>query len=524
MSIMPKIKIGITGEFQNGKSLLVNCLLKRRIATVGRGDATTHSIVNYLYVEDVNSECVEYVYIDGETKKVSLIDTKVLLDTTFQIKIINVYLNVQLLYYYTLVDMPGMGDNDNDNNAAIEAMRHIDYAILLENNWHASGKKTLRYVEALKKCGVPYYFVLNCTNLFGNDSWHPYSINNENLAQNDRYFIERYYAPMIYPFVNSEVPVVNLMWYWFTICNDDDELLDRREIKNAKKQYDELNNPGITKKELEKISNFHLIEKIFSMENRMYLELKKEIKEEIQKLKDEVCPIGTIQAFAFKHIPDGWMICNGRWLQVLDYPELFGAIGHTFGKVDDDSFRIPDLRGRFVRGWGKDSGIDKNRKFGSFQEDSIQGHYHVLHMESNKTKKDGSHDHYIGYETLYFGTNTFSNDDPCKSLKGCSDPHELSYGDSSRAIHEHELPKIEVRDITKGVHGIPRVDTETRPANVALLYCIKTGIHSEARFFSNIDGDIVENPYADIDWDNDYDVDDSPISEELNYKDIINKL
>lgn len=520
MSIMPKIKIGITGEFQNGKSLLVNCLLKRRIATVGRGDATTHSIVNYSYVEDVNSECVEYVYIDGETKKVSLIDTKVLLDTTFQIKIINVYLNVQLLYYYTLVDMPGMGDNDNDNNAAIEAMRHIDYAILLENNWHASGKKTLRYVEALKKCGVPYYFVLNCTNLFGNDSWHPYSINNENLAQNDRYFIERYYAPMIYPFVNSEVPVVNLMWYWFTICNDDDELLDRRQIKNAKKQYDELNNPRITKKELEKISNFHLIEKIFSMENRMYLELKKEIKEENQKLKDEVCPIGTIQAFAFKHIPDGWMICDGRWLQVLDYPELFGAIGHTFGKVDDDSFKIPDLRGRFVRGWGKNSSIDENRNFGSFQEDTIQEHSHIFNQDSNYTKSDGEHGH--GFYRERHSTGIGSKDchyiyDGYASFSGVSRAEVCKAG-----YHSHTLPKMSVGNVTS--NSTTRTSKETRPANVALLYCIKTGIHSEATSFATPNGDIVENAYGDIDWDNDYDVDDSPISEELNYKDIINKL
>ena len=509
---MPKIKIGITGEFQNGKSLLVNCLLKRRIATVGRGDATTHSIVNYLYVEDVNSECVEYVYIDGETKKVSLIDTKVLLDTTFQIKIINVYLNVQLLYYYTLVDMPGMGDNDNDNNAAIEAMRHIDYAILIENNWHASGKKTLRYVEALKKCGVPYYFVLNCTNLFGNDSWHPYSINNENLAQNDRYFIERYYAPMIYPFVNSEVPVVNLMWYWFTICNDDDELLDRREIKNAKKQYDELNNPRITKKELEKISNFHLIEKIFSMENRMYLELKKEIKEEIQKLKDEVCPIGTIQAFAFKHIPDGWMICDGRWLQVLDYPELFGAIGHTFGKVDDDSFKIPDLRGRFVRGWSKDGEIDKGRGFGTPQDHSFQEHSHRV----SDCSSSGKHSHRAGYwESHVQEANTFYTTQKHKHLYDYDDKHKDGYKTTdSVGEHRHEI----TIGGPKGMNNNVLYSSETRPTNVALLYCIKVGTYREGEvFYDNVHESSTNNHIVE-------DEPVMPVSPELSLKDIMAAL
>lgn len=131
------------------------------------------------------------------------------------------------------------------------------------------------------------------------------------------------------------------------------------------------------------------------------------------------------------------------------------------------------MRGRFVRGWDDSGKIDKNRVFGSTQGDSIQEHRHKFHMESQKTKKDGFHDHYIGYETLYFGTNTWTSDDPCKSLKGCSDPHELSYGDSTRAIHEHELPKMEVKEVTNATKSTVNVSHETRPKNLALLFCIK---------------------------------------------------
>lgn len=199
---------------------------------------------------------------------------------------------------------------------------------------------------------------------------------------------------------------------------------------------------------------------------------KHEIDAIVKQLKAELLPIGCILIYSSDKVPQDFLPCDGSELSKTAYSRLYDLIGGTWGETEN-TFFLPDLQGKFVRGWDKDGNVDPERIFGTFQEDSIQGHYHVLHMESNKTKKDGSHDHYIGYETLYFGTNTFSDDDPCKSLKGCSDPHELSYGDSSRAIHEHELPKIEVRDITKGVHGIPKVATETRPKNVALMFCIK---------------------------------------------------
>ena len=45
---------------------------------------------------------------------------------------------------------------------------------------------------------------------------------------------------------------------------------------------------------------------LFSMDNRAYLELKNEFKEELAKLKEELCPVGTIQAFAFNNVPYGW--------------------------------------------------------------------------------------------------------------------------------------------------------------------------------------------------------------------------
>jgi microcystin-dependent protein len=60
--------------------------------------------------------------------------------------------------------------------------------------------------------------------------------------------------------------------------------------------------------------------------------------------------VGTVKTFAGKTIPTNWMLADGRSLSRTAYPDLFTAIGTTYGSVDAASFNIPDLRSRFVYG------------------------------------------------------------------------------------------------------------------------------------------------------------------------------
>ena len=56
------------------------------------------------------------------------------------------------------------------------------------------------------------------------------------------------------------------------------------------------------------------------------------------------------------------------------YPALFAAIGTTYntgGEAGTD-FRLPDLRGEFVRGWDHGRGVDAGRAIGSGQLDALQ--------------------------------------------------------------------------------------------------------------------------------------------------------
>lgn len=83
-------------------------------------------------------------------------------------------------------------------------------------------------------------------------------------------------------------------------------------------------------------------------------------------------PAGTIIQSASKSTPQGYLKCNGASISRVSYKKLFKAIGTTFGNDDSNTFRLPDLRGRFVRGFSDGSSIDSGRAFGSSQDDAIR--------------------------------------------------------------------------------------------------------------------------------------------------------
>ena len=88
----------------------------------------------------------------------------------------------------------------------------------------------------------------------------------------------------------------------------------------------------------------------------------------------------------------GWMLCDGRYLTVAAYPELHAVLGSLYGETGSGaswSFRIPDYRGLFLRGYDAGAGTDPdaaNRTaptggsvdnvVGSLQCDALQDHTH----------------------------------------------------------------------------------------------------------------------------------------------------
>ncbi|OYZ76105.1 MAG: hypothetical protein B7X88_22450 [Polaromonas sp. 17-63-33] len=149
-------------------------------------------------------------------------------------------------------------------------------------------------------------------------------------------------------------------------------------------------------------------------------------------------PAGEIFYTAKTTAPAGSLKANGALVSRTTYAALFAAIGTAFGVGDGaTTFALPDLRGEFLRGWDDGRGVDSGRAVQSAQLDAFQGHWHTLYRDSSDTPTGGT--------GLTFGVSN--------TLTG-----------SDNAVRA---------PISDGTNGTPRIATETRPRNIALLACIK---------------------------------------------------
>lgn len=60
-------------------------------------------------------------------------------------------------------------------------------------------------------------------------------------------------------------------------------------------------------------------------------------------------PIGTVIYSARLTVPDNFLLCDGASYATADYPDLFDAIGYTFGG-SGANFNVPDLRDKVAVG------------------------------------------------------------------------------------------------------------------------------------------------------------------------------
>lgn len=70
-------------------------------------------------------------------------------------------------------------------------------------------------------------------------------------------------------------------------------------------------------------------------------------------------PVGSLQAFAGANAPTGWLLCDGTSYSTSLYPDLFSALGYTYGG-SGSNFNVPDLRGRMPIGAGNDGTAANN--------------------------------------------------------------------------------------------------------------------------------------------------------------------
>jgi microcystin-dependent protein len=96
--------------------------------------------------------------------------------------------------------------------------------------------------------------------------------------------------------------------------------------------------------------------------------------------------VGEIRLAGFETVPDGWASCDGQLLSIREYPELFAAIGTTYGGNGRTTFALPDLRGRVALHASEDSyalGTSGGASRHALTLDELPAHQHELTMAAS---------------------------------------------------------------------------------------------------------------------------------------------
>jgi microcystin-dependent protein len=67
--------------------------------------------------------------------------------------------------------------------------------------------------------------------------------------------------------------------------------------------------------------------------------------------------LGEISMGAWDFAPHGFAFCNGQLLSISQNTALFSLLGTNFGGDGQQTFGLPDLRGRIAMHWGQGAGL-----------------------------------------------------------------------------------------------------------------------------------------------------------------------
>ena len=198
-------------------------------------------------------------------------------------------------------------------------------------------------------------------------------------------------------------------------------------------------------------------------------------------------PAGTIVSYGAATAPTGWAICDGSEKSITTYSELYARIGTTWNTCTNPltgvansapsggNFRIPDLRGTFLRGVGDFTDNTMDTVLGGFQ--------------ANKTAKNGltaAMSGSVASGTANLGTQTANHTHtPTNMQTSAANPS----GGAAGLYQGATFPFTTATSVEVGNHShndsghahtvgtlaatINAGDSETRPQNVGVNYLIK---------------------------------------------------
>ena len=196
----------LTGEYQNGKSTFLNCLLGGKYAVEGDGRVTTKYNARYRF-----GDCTMVRGIsaqgENETTPWQFFSTGDTLGEFKKDSTLEIYANSPILEHMDLLDSPGCGANEADDSVAENALQMADFVIFVVRK--TLNQKEITFINQLTEAGKHYSIFLNCMNDVSPVSEKASALcqdihsklRNENLLKN---YVE----------LSTEFPVypINLLW------------------------------------------------------------------------------------------------------------------------------------------------------------------------------------------------------------------------------------------------------------------------------------------------------------------------
>lgn len=207
---------------------------------------------------------------------------------------------------------------------------------------------------------------------------------------------------------------------------------------------------------------------------------------------------GMMAQFATTTTPTGWLKLNGQLVSRTTYANLF-AFATAAGLVSEaawssgasgcfsvgdgaTTFRVPDLRGRFMRGLDEGAGIDAGRGIGVMQGSANLQHSHGVtdpqHGHSGGTAGAGGHSHSINDPTHFHGSGVLPGSGV--NYNGAGGNPAPVYGATAaaatgitvNAVGDHSHAFVTANSYT-GISIQNQGGTEARPTNSAYPIYVK---------------------------------------------------
>jgi microcystin-dependent protein len=142
--------------------------------------------------------------------------------------------------------------------------------------------------------------------------------------------------------------------------------------------------------------------------------------------------IGEIRMFAGNFAPAGWSFCEGQLMPISENDALFALLGTTYGGDGQETFALPDLRGRLPIhfGGGMSTGESGGAESVTLTVNQLPTHSHALMASTNTATQTTPNTTVLGTPTAIDLYRVGSASSPMASQLatpvGGSQPHDNS--------------------------------------------------------------------------------------------------